>query len=211
MNDNEYSWHSLNGPYQKILSKTYDRRWFDYRSDSPIQCVCRYADAYQRCFKRSASRYKDYRLINAIVGIKETDIFQSTPFTLRGLIKGCATANGLTAPYDVYIDRAIDSFMRYRQQPRLPRPAELYHKIFLKQFDIYLNSSDRILQLPKDEYYLADNYVGDDEQKRFNKYLLKELVTTKMGYAYIRSGKHIKYLAPDFYTHLEKLLKKIYE
>lgn len=151
----------------------FETKWFDYRFMHATLSTYLFAHYYQNSYREQVRARRDINYSAHCVPVKnmQGDIFKAEKRDYTAIWKARQAADGLGIPYDFY----CYTLMRNTDESlwtHIPRPQQMYSPALKEQvaerWDVEMKA--RII-LPKDEYYLAASYAGEDCQRDYRNYL----------------------------------------
>jgi hypothetical protein len=117
----------INRKWLKHEALLYTGKWFDYRFISPVKATYLYAHELKKTYQVFYKRYMDAARAPYVSPFKGEDFFaDAKPMRVSGIWRGRQIADALCMPYDIYLNFAFDSNLKYWNQAYLPRPNTLY-------------------------------------------------------------------------------------
>lgn len=156
-------------------------RWFDYWDLHPTVATYLFAFYYKEIYKEWWARRIDAESAHSVAAIKHRNVFDSDSREKTGLWKARQSADRLGIPYDFYIRQAF-KYADMNLWGDLPRPAQLYSQEFIDYISVaWKEEASAAPRLPDDEAYLADNFIGTNDQRRFEDWMVERIKSRRNG------------------------------
>lgn len=155
-------------------------KWFDYRFLDPVQATYLFAHHYREVYRRKYADHIDTQRAPYVNGLKAQDPFEGQGKNPEGvgLWKARQMADGLTMPYDLFVDIAMEWKLRRSKRKYLPRPLHLYEYDLMTAVNETWN--DRRMSkiyVAMDERFLNENYRETAIQDAHHEWLIESLRT----------------------------------
>ncbi|CAO3459905.1 hypothetical protein [Azospirillum argentinense] len=190
-------------------------KWFDYRFLTPVMATYLYAEVYRRTYQRLFARHVDRERAKYARGTKFEEIFpdaggperkakrllpappkratgeKNKPHQLTGYWVGRQVADAIGAPYDVYIELAMEKCLRW-QREYLPRPTQLYSDQVINHVtDQWAERCRAKLYVAEDPRYRMERFKGTPDQIAHQTWLMDQLSRRPSGVRAHLLGKYL--------------------
>lgn len=169
--------HVESDTYAKREPEFFKTKWFDYQGLHPTKATYLFAREYVRAYQDQMQvRYDVHRgqYMRPMKGGE--DLFNAAKGNIAGVWKGRQTADAHGIPYDIY----CGAVMRHAEETNwrlLPMARQLYSaKMVDAALEAWREEREVRLILPRDPRYLVENYTGAEDQDRFQKHLINQVL-----------------------------------
>lgn len=148
-------------------------KWFDYRLMPHVKATYLFAREFNIAYQRFFAETRDKETAKMIRGINTDDVFKSRDKTTIHLARQAFDLIGVR--YNFGLAFAMRRFLE-RGWRSMPRPNQLYGDELLADLaDAWAEECKVRLQIPKNPYFLAENYEGSRIQNEYNEWLVGQI------------------------------------